>query len=115
AAGEDLEVDVGRQRNPPRVDPQNFLTALDVGPGNHDLTIEAAGTEKRGIEDVGPIGGRDEDHALVGLEAIHLDEELIQGLLALVVTAAQAGAAMATDGVDLVHEDDAWRVLLALL
>ena len=36
-------------------------------------------------------------------------------LLALVVTAAQAGAAMATDGVDLVDEDDAGRVLLALL
>src|SRR5207302_6151634 len=35
--------------------------------------------------------------------------------LALVVTAAEPGAAMATDRVDLVDEDDARRVLLALL
>src|SRR5439155_24917396 len=36
-------------------------------------------------------------------------------LLALVVAAAHAGAAVAADGVDLVHEDDAGRVLLGLL
>src|SRR5207248_11138289 len=47
--------------------------------------------------------------------AVHLDEQLIQRLLALVVTAAQACAAVAADGVDLVHEDDAWAVLLRLL
>src|SRR4029077_6901855 len=33
----------------------------------------------------------------------------------LVVAAAEPGAAMAPDRVDLVHEDDAGRVLLALL
>src|SRR5205823_8474654 len=43
-----------------------------------------------------------------------LDEELVQGLLALVVAAAEAGAAVAADGVDLVHEDDARRSLLRL-
>ena len=49
------------------------------------------------------------------LEAVHLHQELVQRLLALVVAAAQAGAAVAADGVDLVDEDDAGRVLLALL
>src|SRR5205823_11840122 len=51
----------------------------------------------------------------VRLEAVHLDEELVQGLLALIVSAAEAGAAVPADRVDLVHEDDAGRVLLALL
>ena len=68
-----------------------------------------------GIEHVGAVGGRDDDDALVRLEAVHLDEQLVERLLALVVTAAEAGAAVATDGVDLVDEDDARRVLLALL
>src|SRR5690606_12569260 len=36
-------------------------------------------------------------------------------LLALIVTAAETGAAMASDGVDLVDEDDARRVRLPLL
>jgi len=53
------------------------------------------------------------DHAVVRLEAVHLDQELVQGLLALVVAPAQAGAAMAADRVDLIDEDDAGRVSLA--
>jgi hypothetical protein len=57
---------------------------------------------------------RDQDDALVALEAVHLDQQLIQGLLALIVAAAHASAAVAADGVDLVDEDDAGRVLLAL-
>ena len=48
-------------------------------------------------------------------EAVHLHEHLVQGLLALIIAAAEPRAAMATDGVDLVDEDDARRVLLGLL
>ena len=73
------------------------------------------GRSSAGIEDVGPVGGRDQDDVVLELEAVHLDQQLVERLLALVVTAAQAGAAMAADGVDLVHEDDARRVLLGLL
>ena len=73
------------------------------------------GRRSAGIEHVGTVGRGDEDDAFVRLEAVHLDEELVQRLLALVVAAAEAGAAMAADRVDLVDEDDAGRVLLALL
>ena len=48
-------------------------------------------------------------------EAVHLDEQLIERLLALVIAAAEAGAAMAADRVDFIDEDDAGRVLLRLL
>src|SRR4029453_16915385 len=71
--------------------------------------------QQRWIEDVGPVGRGDDDHAVVGLEAVHLDEQLVERLLALVVTAPAGGTAMAADRVDLVDEDDARRVLLALL
>ena len=73
------------------------------------------GRSSAGIEHVGTVRRGDEDHAVVRLEAVHLDEQLVQRLLALVVTAAEAGAAVAADGVDLVDEDDARRVRLALL
>jgi len=46
---------------------------------------------------------------------VHLDEQLVQGLFPLIVTAAETRAAMAADRVDLVHEDDARRGLLGLL
>src|SRR5690606_7355165 len=40
---------------------------------------------------------------------------LVEGLLTLVVTTAEAGAALAADRVDLVDEDDAGSALLGLL
>src|SRR5690606_11208786 len=67
------------------------------------------------IEHIGTVGRRDEDHAVVPLEAVHLHQQLVERLLPLVVAATQTGAAMAADRVDLVDEDDARRVLFALL
>ena len=108
-------IDVGRDRHLAHVHAQDLLAAGDVGVRHGDLTVEAARTQQGGIEHVGTVGRGDEDDALVGFEAVHLDQQLVEGLLALVVAAAEAGAAMAADRVDLVDEDDARRVLLRLL
>ena len=94
---------------------EDLLAADDVRIRHHDLTVEAAGTQQRGIEHVGAVGRGDQDHAFIGLEAVHLDQQLVQRLLALVIAAAEAGAAMTADRVDFVDEDDAGRVLLGLL
>ena len=54
----------------------------------------------------GRLVARDHHDALGGLEAVHLREHLVERLLPLVVAAAEPGAALAADRVDLVHEDD---------
>lgn len=114
AAGEDLEIDIRRHRHLADMDAQDLLAAGDVRVRNDDLAVEAARTQQRGVEHVGTVGRGDDDDALVRLEAVHLHQELVQRLLALVIAAAEAGAAMAADRVDLVDEDDAGRVLLGL-
>ena len=115
SASEDVEVDVFGHGDLLGVDLEDLFAATDVGTIDDDATIEAAGAEKSGVENVGAVGRGDEDDAVVGLEAVHLDEELVEGLLALVVSAAEACAAVTSDCVDLVDEDDAGGVLLALL
>jgi hypothetical protein len=66
------------------------------------------GRSSAGSRNVRPVRRGDQDDAAAGVEAVHLDEQLVQGLLALVVPAAEgAGAALAADRVDLVDEDDA--------
>ena len=114
-AGEVVEVDVLRERLAARVHLEDLGAALAVGAVDDDLAVEAARAQQRGVEDVGPVGGRDEDDVVLHLEAVHLDEQLVQRLLALVVTAAEPGAAVAADGVDLVHEDDAGLFCFGLL
>src|SRR5690606_29296099 len=110
-----LEVDVGRQRHLSDVHLEDALAADDVGIRHHDLPIEPARAQQRRIQYVRTVGGGNEDDALIGLETVHLDQQLVQRLLALVIAAAEAGATMATNGVDLVDEDDAGGVLLGLL
>ena len=80
--------------------------SLELGQRHDDLAVEAAGAQQRRVEDVGAVGGGEDDDALDGLEAVHLGEHLVERLLALVVAAAEAGAALAADRVDLVDEDD---------
>ena len=97
------------------VHPQDALAAVEVGLGDDDLPVEPAGAQQRRVEDVGPVGGRDDDDAALDVEAVQLDEQLVEGLLALVVAAAEPGAAVPADRVDLVHEHDRGRVRLGLL
>ena len=92
-----------------------FSRPFTSGFGTTTWRSNRPGRSSAGSSTSGPVGGGDQDDALVGLEAVHLDEHLVQRLLALVVAAAQAGAAMPADRVDFVDEDDAGRVLLALL
>ena len=106
AAGDDVEVDTGRERLLARVHREDRLAPLEVGAIDDDLTVEATRAQERGIEDVGTVGAREQDHALLLVEAVHLDEQLVQRLLALVVATAHARAAVAPDRVDLVDEDD---------
>ena len=112
---DDLEIDIRSQRHLANVNAKNALAADDVGVRHHDLAVEAARTQQGGVEHVGTVRGRNDDHALVGLEPVHLHEELVQCLLALIVAAAETRAAVATDSVDLIDEDDAGRILLGLL
>ena len=85
------------------------------GSGTTTWRSKRPGRSSAGIEHVGAVGGGDDDHAGVAFEAVHLDQQLVQRLLALVVAAAQAGAALAADRVDFIDEHDARRVLLRLL
>ncbi len=113
--GQNLQTDIAVQRLALRVDLKNRLAAADVRLVEHDLAVEAAGPQEGRVEDVGPVGGGDDDDVRAGVEAVHLNENLVERLLSLIVAAAEPGAAVSTDGVDLVDEDDARGVALGLV
>ena len=87
AARDDRGANVLGERKLPHVDLEDLLAAADIRQRYDDLPVEPAGPKQCRVEHVGPVGCRDYDHALVALEAVHLDQELVQRLLALVVTA----------------------------
>jgi hypothetical protein len=88
----------------------------DVRQRDRDLPVEAARPEQGRVEDLGPVGGREDHDARGRVEAVHLGQQLVERLLALVVGhhRAAAGPALA-DRVDLVDEDDGRGALAGLL
>ena len=80
-----------------------------------DLPVEPAGTHQGRIQDIRAVGRGDHDDALVRAEAVHLDEQLVEGLLPFVMPAAEARAALTADRVDFIDEDDAGRALFRLV
>ena len=114
SAGQHGEIHIVAQRHLLGVNLEDRLAPVDIGTPHHHAAVETAGTQQRRIEHVRTVGRSHQDHAFVRFEAVHLDQQLVQRLFALVVSAAEARAAMTADGVDFVDEDDAGRVLLAL-
>ena len=115
AHGDHVQVDVRHERLALGMHPQDRLTAFQIGGRHAHLPVESARTQQGGVEHVGTVGGGDDDEVGVVVEAVHLDEQLVQRLLALVVATAHAGTALAAHSIDLVDEDDGGGVLLGLI
>ena len=104
--GHGVEVDVGSQVLALDVHGQDGGPLGLIGQGDLHLAVEATGTEQGRIEDLGAVGGGHDDHPGGGVETVHLGQELVEGLFALVVGAEGRAASALADGVDLVDEDD---------
>ena len=100
------EIDVGTDPLVAGVHLEDRLALFVLRQRHDDLAVETTGAQQRRVEDVGPVGGGEDDDALGRLEAVHLGQHLVERLLALVVAAAEAGTALAPDRIDLVDEDD---------
>jgi len=93
---------------------ENSLAAPEVWRINDDLTVESTRTEERWIEHVGSVCGSDQNDTIIRLETVHLDEQLIERLLTLIVPATEACSTMPPNRIDFIDEDDTRRMGLAL-
>ena len=94
------------------MDGEDRLAARDVGWRDEHLPVEATGAKKRRVEILEPVGGGHHDDLVTGVEAVELDEELVQSLVVLPVDGTPGPGS--ADGVELVDEDDRRRVLAGL-
>jgi hypothetical protein len=110
-----FEIDVARQLHFARVHLKNGVAPVHRGdrraPGDRSVRGAAAR-----VENFRAVGCSEHDDAVARVEPVHLDEQLIQRLLALIGAAAavRSGAALA-DGVELVDEHDGGRLRFRLL
>mmetsp|Transcript_2572 Transcript_2572/g.4000 ORF Transcript_2572/g.4000 Transcript_2572/m.4000 type:complete len:321 (-) Transcript_2572:551-1513(-) len=115
SSGNCFKINVGLNRLATSVHAQDSGTALEIGKIDCDLTIEASRTEKCVIKNIKPVRGSNGDNTRIAIETIHLDQNLIQCLLTFIVTSSESCSALTSNGIDLINEDDARRVLLGLV
>ena len=114
AHGQFVQIYVRSQLDFLGVDLEDGGAPLDIGPVHGHGAVEAAGAQQGRIEDFRPVGRRHEDHAGVGVETVEFGEELVERLLALVVSAKRASPSSLAQGVELVDEDNGRSVFFCL-
>ena len=93
---------------------QDFLSALDIRVAYHNLAVKTSRTQQCRVQNVA-AGCCHHDNAGVGSKAVHLNQQLVEGLLPFVVSAAESCSTLTTDRINLVDKDDAWGGFLSLV
>ena len=83
-----VEVDIIGQRLAFGVNTQDGLTPLEIRGFNRDLSVEASRTQQRRVKNIGAVRCRDEDQIRGIVKTIHLNQELVESLVAFIGAAA---------------------------
>ena len=110
-----VRLDVRRKRYLAHVHDKNLFPATDVRQRDNHLTVKTTRTHQCRIKDVRTVGRSDHDDTDTGLEAVHLNQHLVQCLFAFVIATAQTRSTLAADRIKLVDKNDARRMLLGIL
>mmetsp|Transcript_16224 Transcript_16224/g.34085 ORF Transcript_16224/g.34085 Transcript_16224/m.34085 type:complete len:284 (+) Transcript_16224:771-1622(+) len=109
-----LEIDIGFQGLATGVHTEDAGASLEVGEVDGDLPIKTSRTQQGLIQNVNTVSSRDGNDSRVSVETIHLNQNLVNCLFALVVSTSKSRATLTTDRIDFINEDDARGVLLRL-
>ena len=89
---------------------QDLGTPFLVRAVDEDLAIETPSAEQRRIEDFGAVGSGKDHDSRARIEAIHFGEQLIEGLLLLVVPPGmRSHTARPAKGVEFIDENNSRR------
>ena len=102
------EVDIVRHLDASGVYLQDVDTSLEIRKFDRYTTVETTRAKEGRVQGIRLVRCCQDDDGLRAVEAVHLRQELIQGLLTLIVSTHRTVATLLTDGIDLIDEDDTW-------
>ncbi len=105
--GNRVKVDIAGHMNILSVHLQNCDTTLQIGQLHWNAAIKTARTQQSRVKRLWTVGRRQNNDAFGAVKAVHLGQQLVERLLALIVAAHACAVALFTDGINLVDEHDA--------
>ena len=94
---------------------QHSLAAAKIGQIHRDAAVKAAGAQQGGVQNLRTVGSAQHHDALGGVKAVHLGQQLVERLLALIVGGQAHRVALLADSVDFINKDDARSLFIGLL
>ena len=91
---------------------QDGYTAVNIRIVYRHLAVKAAGAQQCRIQNIPTVGSCHDNDALIDGETIHFHQQLIQGLLPFIMTAAKACATMPTHSINFIDKDNGRSSLL---
>ena len=96
------------------VNTENGFAAANVRFIQHHPPVKSAWPHQSRVQNVGPVGRRQNNHMGVRAKPIHLDQNLVERLLPFVVRTAQTGPTLPSHRINFVNKDDARAVPFGL-
>mmetsp|Transcript_13314 Transcript_13314/g.25256 ORF Transcript_13314/g.25256 Transcript_13314/m.25256 type:complete len:211 (-) Transcript_13314:1372-2004(-) len=75
----DIQVDIGSQLGLFGIHFENGLSSADIGQGHYYVLVETSRTQQCRIERFDKVGGTNDDNTIIGIKAIHLHQQFVQG------------------------------------
>lgn len=85
----------------------DLFSGLDVRKTDRNLSVKSTRSQEGRIEDISAVGSSEDNDSFICLEAVHFDEELVEGVFSFVVGAESLVGSASTHCVDFVDPDDA--------
>ena len=105
--GKELEINVLGQGSFAERGLQNAMASRLIGDGDEDELIKSTRAHDGGVENIGTVGGPDDENLLLLGHAIHLGEKGIDYTVSSTASIAERAPTSASNGVQLIEEEDA--------
>src|SRR5512142_3206864 len=79
------------------------------------MSVKATGSGESRVQNIHTVGGAQHNDSVRSCESIHLDQQLIEGLILLHLAATTTDIALSSGSVDFINEDDAGSLRTRLL
>ena len=106
-----LKVNLTALRDARCMDLENLQPLTLVGFRDFNLTVQPSWTEQGRVQNIRPVRGHDHLDLALFFEAVHLVEQFHERTLNLTIGRCTLREPRATDGINLVHENDARLVV----
>ena len=92
---------------------QDINSSFQVRLIHDNAAVKTSRTQKRRIENFRAVCRCKNEQPLVCIKSVHLRQELIEGLLPLIIASHHTVTGL-SDGIDLINKYNTWRLLLSL-